>query len=379
MAETSIIHWFRRDLRLADNAGLTAAAAAGRVLPVFILSPKARGDSAHGGASRWWLHHSLDALASDLLAIGSRLTLCIGTAADVLGDVARGTYATAVHCERLYEPAALAEDSAVRSELARAGVELKIFDGPLLTPPERVRSGEGRPFRVFTPFWRAAAHFVREATRATAPTHLELPLTLPISTPLPALDLLPRVDWARGFGESWQPGERGALAALSRFAGDGLQSYARRRDIPGLRGTSRFSPHLHFGEISVGRAWHALSTLRGASADVNAETDSYLRQLGWREFAYYILYHFPQTTDAELDSAMDGFPWSADDALVEQWRRGLVSREGPALRLARGRGVVLGHPRRCRPGQQHARLAVGCRLWRRCCAVLPCLQSGASG
>jgi deoxyribodipyrimidine photo-lyase len=319
------IHWFRRDLRLTDNLGLSAAAAAGPVLPLFISGSGTQAESVLGAASRWWLHRSLEALDSELRARGSRLIIRVGSAAAVLTALARETGATVIHCERLYEPTALAEDAALRNDLAAAGLALEIFDGALLTSPERVRSGEGRPFRVFTPFWRAAQRSLRGGPPLAAPAGFVAPRAWPRSVTLAEVGLLPRVDWTGGLREAWKPGESGGRAALVRFVDDGVLGYAELRDFPGRVGTSRLSPHLHFGELSVRELWHVLASLGGRLNEKAAPgIEAYLRQLGWRDFAYHILYHFPQTKSLALDASMDRFPWAADPALIARWRRGLT-------------------------------------------------------
>jgi deoxyribodipyrimidine photo-lyase len=324
-APAPTIYWFRRDLRLAENAGFIAAAAAGPVVPAFIWSPEEEGDWAPGGASRWWLHHSLASLAGSLERLGVKLILRRGRSLEELLGIARETNAQGVYFERRYEPAAIISDSQVERGLAAAGLASRVFDGALLTDPAAVRTKGGRPFRVFTPFWRAAAPSIRLPRQASAPAAATPSDKEPRSLELADLELLPRIDWAAGLGRRWQPGEKGAASALRTLLAETLRGYAEKRDYPAIEGTSRLSPHLHFGEISVGSLWRELSAARehgdGSAAEGIA---AYLRQLGWREFAYHVLVSCPHTPAAALDPSMEWFPWVKDSAALRAWQRGLT-------------------------------------------------------
>jgi deoxyribodipyrimidine photo-lyase len=322
-APRPILYWFRRDLRLADNAGFLAAAS-GPVVPVFVWAPEEDGDWPPGAAARWWLHHSLASLAKSLEGRGSSLVLRRGASADELLAVARETGAQAVYFERSYEPAAPARDAEVERKLAVAGLTMRAFDGALLTNPATVRTKEGRPFRVFTPFWRAAGGTIRVAATAKPPAAIERPEKPARTLALADLDLLPRIGWAAGFPDHWQPGEAGAAHAFEELLGERVSAYPVRRDFPAAAGTSRLSPHLHFGEISVAAVWRALSAAR-AGEEVSASRegiDAYLRQLGWRDFAYHVLVNFPHTPAAALDPSMEWFPWINDASALRAWQRG---------------------------------------------------------
>jgi deoxyribodipyrimidine photo-lyase len=317
------LYWFRRDLRLADNAGFLAAAAAGPVVPVFIWAPEEDGDWPAGAASRWWLHHSLAGLAAALDRRGVTLVLRRGWSHEELTAIARDTGAHGVYFERSYEPAALTRDADVERRLSEAGLSVRAFTGALLTDPAAVRTKEGRPFRVFTPFWRAAGTAVRVPPAASPPARLTPPDKQPHSLKLADLEMLPRADWAAGFHEHWQPGEEGAARALRALLGERVKAYPQQRDYPAIVGTSRLSPHLHFGEISVAAVWRALDAARERRGASSSEgIDAYRRQLGWRDFAYHVLVNFPHTPTAALDPSMEWFPWATDAPALRAWERG---------------------------------------------------------
>jgi deoxyribodipyrimidine photo-lyase len=322
-AGLTTVYWFRRDLRLEDNLGLTEAASRGGVVPIFILGSDRRDGWLPGRASRWWLHHSLQCLATSLEARGVPLVIRTGDPVMELLSVVESARADAVFWQRSYEPASVALEAEVQRVLSTRGVDGRGFEGALLVPTERVRSRAGKPFRVFTPFWRTLSTQIQVAATTAVPKTLTAATHDISSARIEDLRLLPRVDWASGIRQAWQPGEVGAQRALALFVKDRVSGYAASRDFPGGDGTSRLSPHLHFGEISVATVWRVL---HGATTQVDA-TDrasigSYLRQLGWRDFAHHILFHFPQTQDSALDPSMEKFAWRSDLSGSRAWRQG---------------------------------------------------------
>ena len=311
----AVIVWFRQDLRLWDNPALHAAAATGQpVIPVYIWSPEEDGEWAPGGASRWWLHNSLLALRDDLQARGSRLILARGRAADVLTTLVSKTGATAVHWNKRYEPTALACSRAVQTALARESVRAVEFNGALLSDPAEFLNKSGHPYQVYTAFQRALMHTLDPGTPVGIPRALRSPARWPPSASVQALQVLPKAKWHTKLAATWRPGEAAARASLTRFLRNTLEDYGRDRDIPGMKGTSRLSPHLHFGEIGPRQIWHALGA-RGRNSP-------FCRQIVWREFAYHLLHHFPHTTNAPLRPQFRQFPWHHDRRRTHAWERG---------------------------------------------------------
>jgi deoxyribodipyrimidine photo-lyase len=319
------ILWFRQDLRLRDNPALAAAVArGGPVVPVYVWAPEEEGEWPPGAASRWWLHHSLASLDGSLRSRGSRLILRRGKSREILDRLARECSAAAIFWNRRYEPASVSRDAVVERDLLAAGREARSFPGALLFDPEEVSNQSGGAFQVFTPFWRSCLKRPGPPPPLEAPRRLVPPEKWPPSLPLASLGLEPRHDWAEGFPLRWRPGEDGAEARLRRFREQAASDYESRRDLPGREGTSGLSPHLHFGEISPRRIWHALQDSRPGSTrgDSFRGPESFLRQLGWREFAHHLLFHFPWTAERPLRPAFSRFPWSRSGKSREAWRRG---------------------------------------------------------
>jgi len=314
------IFWFRRDLRLADNPALHAALAAGRLLPVYIHAPEEEGPSAPGAASRWWLHHSLAALDGRLRALGSRLVLRRGPAGRALAELVAETGAERVVWNRLYDPALIERDRAIKQRLREQGVAAESFNARLWHEPWTIAKKDGTPYRVFTPFWKACLHAGLDAAPLACPECLPPVPEGVESLPLSALALLPRVRWDDGLRENWTPGEDGAWDRLDAFLPK-LGDYHQQRDRMDLDGTSRLSPHLHFGEISP-RQIHARLLVEQAHPLDRPGSEAFLRELGWREFSQYLLYHFPTLVDQPLDKRFEQMPWRQAGEALTAWQQG---------------------------------------------------------
>ena len=307
--------WFRFDLRLDDNPALAAAAArGGPLIPVFIWAPEEEGDWPQGAASRWWLHRSLRSLDAAIRGRGGRLILRRGPSMDALRALIQECGAGAVYWNRRYEPAVRERDGRVEKALLSEGTRVETHNAALLFEPDDIKSSSGKPFMVFTPFWRACLEASPYFVPAAPPKFEEL--KWPPSLRLADFGLEPASDWAVKLGSFWEPGEEGARKTLRRFLETALEDYENRRDFPASSGTSRLSPHLHFGEISPLRVWAACSGRR------NPAPKSFLRQLGWREFAHYLLYHFPHTALEPLREQFARFPWRRDAKALRAWQRG---------------------------------------------------------
>lgn len=317
-----VIVWFRQDLRLSDNPALEAARQTGQaVLPLFILDDETPGQWRRGGASRWWLHHSLAALSGALEAIGSCLLLRRGPAGAVLKALIEETGATAVFWNRCYEPFNCERDKSIKAELSSSGLDVQSFNASLLAEPWTVRNKSGDPFRVFSPFWRNIRSELDPGYPLKAPEHLPSPAEWPASDPLKSWNLLPHnPDWAEGFNTVWTPGEAGARKRLEDFLASGARQYAGGRDRPDKPYTSGLSPHLHFGEVSPRQIVSATESVRDDIGDRNAE--KFLSELGWREFAYSLLFNFPDLPEANYQAKFDRFPWREDSAALRAWQRG---------------------------------------------------------
>ncbi len=318
-----IILWFRQDLRLADHPALTAACAEGQaVLPLFIRPGHDGGRWSPGAASRWWLHGSLRRLAADLERRGARLLLRSGDPVGVLAALARESGAAALYWSRAYEPGEAALERRLRQELG-GQLELRRFAGRLLVEPESLSTAAGRPFQVFTPFWRACLAGPQPATPLPAPARIPGAGLACASERLDDWQLLPAgPDWSGGLAAAWEPGEVAAFRRLAAFLDGAIADYPAVRDSPGTAGTARLSPYLHFGEISPRQVWHAVQGGMASGQIPEGAGAAWLREIGWREFSAHLLHHWPTLPELPLRPAFAAFPWARDPALFRCWTRG---------------------------------------------------------
>jgi deoxyribodipyrimidine photo-lyase len=341
MKEVSLV-WFRLDLRLADNPALSAAIQHGAVIPVFIHAPEEEAPWSPGGASLWWLHQSLAAFEASLREHGSRLIIRRGPTLETLQALVKETGATAVFWNRRYEPAVTARDTQIKTALRGAGLLVESFNGALLHEPWTIQNQSKKPFQVFTPFWKNCLRKADPSEPLAAPKEIPAPDKWPKSLGLEELKLEPKIKWAEGMRAAWQPGEVGAARMLKEFLKNAFIDYTDKRNRPDRRGTSRLSPHLHFGEISPRQIWHAVRQAFGAPASGTALGDSesstnraggrrsiadwrtsqFLAEVGWREFAHHLLHHFPHTPTEPLREDFKRFPWRKDAAFLKAWQRG---------------------------------------------------------
>lgn len=322
-----VIVWFRRDLRLQDNPALTAAQASGApLIPLYIHDEEAEGRWAAGGATRWWLHHSLTALGESLRTRGARLILRAGAAEDVLREICAECDADVIYWNRRYEPAIIARDKRLKASLVNDGLEAKSFNAALLFEPHTVQNKQGKPFQVFTPYWRHCLTLPVQAPVAFGKGDFTAPTRWPKSAVLADFALLPKLDWADGFAAHWQPGEAGAQSRMKTFLNGAVDDYEAQRNTPSLDGSSRLSPWLHFGEISPRQIWAALKARSRDSGVFPASAGArvFLSEVGWREFAYHLLYHFPTTPESPLREDFENFPWAEDAGgkKLTAWQRG---------------------------------------------------------
>ena len=326
-AKSPSIVWFRDDLRLSDNPALAAALARGPTFCVYIDDAQSPGLRPLGGAARWWLHHSLASLTADIAAKGGRLDIFAGAGAEIIVQLARAAGAGAVYWNRRYGEAGRAVDTAAKAALKDAGVTAESFNANLLREPWEVKTKTGADFRVFTPFWKALRALGDPPAPLPAPTKLAccaLPAGAPKPTRLESLGLRPtKPDWAGGLRAAWTPGEAGARTRLADFVEGGARGYAENRNRPDLPATSRLSPHLRFGEVSPRQIFHAVRARQASGDMAGGDGDKFLSEVGWREFSYNLLYHFPRLSSVNLQSRFNTFPWKAPNPLhLRAWQTG---------------------------------------------------------
>jgi deoxyribodipyrimidine photo-lyase len=323
MSQTSkaAILWFRRDLRLADHSALAQAVASNAMIaPVFILDEDNGIPERLSGAARWWLDHSIRALAKSLETRGNQLILRRGDALSSLLQIAAQIGATDIYASRSYSPKLDRFDAELQDILRGHGIALHLCEGHLLHDPRSIRSLSGQPYRVFTPFWKAMCAGTEPHALISAPDHI-LPVNQEISSDrLSDWQLSPaKPNWAKDFGSLWQPGEEAALSRLEEFVEGDINGYAEQRDVPALdSATSRLSPHLAFGEIAPARLWHATSKSNSPAEDRGV----FRKEVAWRDFCYGLLQSEPNLAERNWNQSFDRFEWQFDQSAFDAWKRG---------------------------------------------------------
>ncbi len=321
-----VLFWFRRDLRLCDNPALQACLSNGQpVIPVYILEDQNNASRALGGASRWWLHRSLESLKASLEKCGSTLILKKGDPAAVLASLIEETNANGIYWNRRYDKEGIDTDKAVKSTFIETGIHVETFNGSLLREPWEVKTGGGTHYKVFTPFWKNLKAMGPAREKACAAVKkIPSPKSLPNGDQLEDWNLYPaKPDWANAFPKQWTPGEKGAHQCLDQFLAEPVNDYDTSRNIPNVKGTSKLSPHLAFGEISPLEIWH--KTLLAIETGANEkECWKFLSEIAWREFSYHLLYFYPRLSEIPLRGAFAHYPWLDDKESLQAWQRGLT-------------------------------------------------------
>jgi len=311
MKQPLVIHWFRQDLRLADNPALYEASKQGTVLPIYILDNKNPGAYAMGAASRLWLHHALLSLNQSL---NQKLSLYLGNPLTILLDLVKHHHIKAIFWNRCYEPWCIKRDTLIKTQLQKKGIDIQSYNGSLLWEPWHIKKEDGTPYKVFTPFYQRGC--------------LQSPLPRkPLPTPsliccdkkatLTVNDILPLPDWSDKIKACWPIGEANAKRRLTAFLKKGIANYKEGRNLPAKPFVSRLSPHLHFGELSPNQVWYGAK-----SCGDSQQIAHFCSELGWREFSYSQLYFNPTLPQKNLQTKFDRFPWHQNQKHLKAWQKG---------------------------------------------------------
>mgnify|MGYP001039915675 CR=1 FL=1 len=319
------IVWFRRNLRLDDNVPLDAALRGhDSVVPVFVLDDHYLTADISPPRLRF-LADSLGELEAGLAGKGSRLLFRKGPAGEALASLARETGADAVYSHLDHEPHGRELAREVETALSGQGTRLRLLPDLHLVPPASLLTEAGKPFTVYTPFSRRW----READKA-APVPGPVRVPTPPAVLDPAFPSIP-MSRPRGFREKGAPanppgGERAGLGLWDAFRARALRAYAGARDVPGIAGTSRLSPHLRFGTVGIRRLLsEARDVWKGSDAAGRASVDAFVGELAWREFYASILASFPRVLSESFRPEFERFPWVSGEEAEKRfaaWRDG---------------------------------------------------------
>ena len=318
MSKGIAIHWFRQDLRITDNPSLETAAEFDAVLPIYILDDENSQEFKMGSASRWWLHNSLQSLNESL---DGKLSIYSQNPEIVIQELLKKYEVKAVFWNRCYEPWRIDRDIDIKAYLDDKNIENKSFNSHLLWEPWEISKDDGTPYRVFTPYYKKGCLNAEEPRLPSKNLKIDTIFYDQDCEQIDTLDLLPRINWYSQIQEAWKPGEEGAQKRLDQFLEEGLLDYKEGRNFPFKENVSRLSPHLHFGEISPNEVWYQAKTKESVSG-IQKSLEHFLSELGWREFSYYLLYHFPSLPKQNFQAKFNKFPWIKNESFLESWQKG---------------------------------------------------------
>ena len=319
MKKGTAIHWFRQDLRLSDNPALDSAAQYETLIPIYILDEVNSGEFKMGAASKWWLHQSLTKLNESL---DGKLLVYQGNPHEILNKLIEEQEVSYVTWNRCYEPWRIDRDKEIKRNFEDKNVAVESFSASLLWEPWTISKDDGTPYRVFTPFYKKGCLNSEEPRLPAGKVDLSNLYSEDLSSDsITDLNLLPTIKWYESFEEEWNPGEIGAEQNLNSFLDSGLLNYKEGRNFPSQEFVSRLSPHLHFGEISPNEVWYRAKTKEGISG-IEKSLAHFHSELGWREFSYYLLYHFPDLPNKNFQEKFDIFPWQENEEFLALWQKG---------------------------------------------------------
>ena len=310
----SIIVLFRRTLRVSDNEALFEASK--RNLPIIPIYVYDRYEHRQGAAAKWWLHRSLVSLDESFRALGLKLVIRKGELQPEVSSLAKESNCSVVYWSRSYDPEIKQGEDKLEAFLQKKGIQVQTFNSTLLIEPKDLKNKQGKPYQVYTPFSKSV--FLADIRKPfPIPRDLKRPRSWPKSIEISKLGLKPKIRWDKGLLEVWNPGEAKAQEILERFSRRTIKRYNVSRDFPAVQGTSKLAPYIHFGEISPQQVWWRL--FRHMDQEC---TKVFLKQLIWREFAYYLLQHFPYTERQPLRKNFEKFPWNRSKKMLRAWQQG---------------------------------------------------------
>jgi len=309
------ILWFRKDLRLMDNPALVEANLNAEIIPIFILDDTNPEENRMGAASRVWLYHSLKSLN---ISLQKKINFYSGDPVKIISELINNYNINGVYWNRCYEPWEIRRDKKIKDLLKIKKVKAKSFNGSLIREPWEVLKEDQTPYKVFTALYKKA--YLNSDIKVEVinePTKINYSTKIFSSNTLDTLKLLPNLSWADNIIKYWQVGEKNAHLKMTEFFKKGIDDYKEGRNFPFKKNVSRLSPHIHFGEISPKQLW-----VKAKSISSNKNTEHFVSEICWREFSYYLLYHFPNLPKDNLQKKFNNFPWKDNNYYFDSWKKG---------------------------------------------------------
>ena len=313
MSEKIIIFWFRKDLRIKDNIALEEAGKEANVFPIYI-NDENDSERPIGEASKVWLYNSLKSLN---ISLENNLNYFKGNAFTIIQGLLKNKNIKGVFWNRCYEPSSILRDKKIKKYLLENDIAVKTFNGSLIKEPWDILKDDNTPYKVFTPFYKKA-YLSLDNIRQVKDELVNITYQSDKQySDIGDLKLLSNLEWEKQLISKWDVGEKAAIKKLDNFLDNGIINYKEGRNFPSKNNVSMLSPHLHFGEISPKRIWMNTKNLKSSK-----DTQHFLSEICWREFSYYLLYHFPSLPLENLQPKFNSFPWRNDEYLLDKWKIG---------------------------------------------------------
>ena len=307
---------FKNNLRVNDNPVLHYASKEANIIPIYIHDIVNIKKSI-GSASKYWLHHALDNLNSDL---NNNLQFYHGDSLQIISEFKSNHDINKIFMEKAFTPDEINLQRKISVLAAKMGLELKLYNCSLLWEPRNILKKDMTPYKVFSPFYRKGClQQYEEPDRPLGQLNNISFASIDNNTSLHELNLLPKLDWHRKLEQHWLISEKEAMKKFELFIENSVSEYKIKRDFPYLNKNSSMSPYIRFGMISVHRMWWELQKL-----DFDKNVEHYKSELGWREFSYYLLYHFPDIEYNNFQPKFDNFNWENNEEKFNAWKKGMT-------------------------------------------------------
>lgn len=317
MQDKVSIVWFRRDLRISDNPAFSSGVKLGKILPIYIFDDCFPENFKIGAVSKLWLHHSLGKLN---LSLNGNLNFYIGNAKDVINSLIQNYNVSNIFWNECYEKWNLNQSSDVISLCKNTNTEFEVFNSNYLWGPSDILKDDGSYYKVFTAY-KKKSYLLTPRRPVQAPKNFDSIKDNLYSVSIDDFKLIPEKKWHHSIEKFWNVGEGEAQKKLNIFIRDKLNGYKEGRNYPSQDQVSLLSPHLHFGEISPAQIWHKINNFASSHA-LYSDIEHFLSEVIWREFSYYLMFHFKSLHEDNFNNKFDKFPWKDDDSLLRSWQKG---------------------------------------------------------
>ena len=317
MNKSSALVWIRHDFRITKNHALIYASNNHDFVSAFYIFKKKDYEKKRE-AQRWWIHESFKNFKNELDSYNINFEFELLESYQSFFDKYQKKDLS-FYWNKVYEPKYLNFDKKISRILSEKKINFKIFKGNTLNENDEIKKSDGTPFKVFTPFWRAAEKFYLEKN---FPKNIKIKKKKKKINILKSKknfnEILPKKNWHKKFSNYWIPNEKQALKLCEEFIKDRINEYDKNRDIPGVSGTSKISPYLANGQLNVETIWEMCNKLKIKKIGYR----KYLNELGWREFSHSLINYFPNMLDGNLRKEFNKFPWVKNEDHLDAWKKG---------------------------------------------------------